>query len=306
MPRVRFEAPIQDHVDSVQEDDERWEKDSDSSSDRDSDISVDRASTAPTEAEIDVTNIGDIVRTFLDLIFENRDSLEAIRLSLGRKSEYLLGKQIRLLLKQFIAGLRTESDISDKDMVSLFSGRSMTISRKIVEEVRSSLEMTLTTSNMATHDATSATKDEDEEADLEAEGGDDATDGEEDNILTAEIDVLGFHQFISSSTAFQLFLDDIYHLAFPSFKKSLKTLLKRWRRKNLGIQFEKIISELLYSQPKTITVTEVQPAWSDRIKELVETSTGEPWSWWPLRPKVAPLQQGQVRIAWLCVGHRFH
>ncbi|CAH0025340.1 unnamed protein product [Clonostachys rhizophaga] len=309
LSRVRFKAPIHDDIDSAQEDDERSEKDSDSSSDRGSDFSVDRASTAPTEAEIDVTNIDDIVRTFLDLIFENENSLAAIRLSLGRRSEYLVEKQIRLLLKQFVAGLRTEFETSDKNIVSLFSGRSIAISRKIIEEVGSSLEMTPETSNMATHDATSATKDEDEEAGLKAEGGDDDTDGEggdddtdgeEDNILTAEIDVLGFQRFISSSAAFQLFLDDIYHLAFPSFKKSLKSLLRRWRRKGLGIQVEKIISEILYSQPKVITVTEEQPTWSDRIKELVETSTGEPWSWWPLRPKFAPLQQGQVRIAWLC------
>ncbi|KAK7222197.1 hypothetical protein V2G26_010200 [Clonostachys chloroleuca] len=299
LSRVRFEALIQDDVDSFQEDDERSEKDSDSSSDRGSDFSVDRASTAPTEAEIDVTNIDDIVRTFLDIIFENKNALQAIRLSLRRRSEYLLEKQIRLLLKQFVAGLRTESNTSDKNMVSLFSGRSMAISRKIVEEVRPSLEMTLETFE-ATHDATSATKDEDEEADLKAEGGDDESDGEEDNILTAEIDVQGFQRFILSSTAFQLLLDDIYHLAFPSFKKSLKSLLKRWRRKALGIQVEKIISELLYSQPKIITVTEEQPTWSDRIKELVETSSGESWSWWPLRPRFAPLQQGQVRIAWLC------
>ena len=40
------------------------------------------------------------------------------------------------------------------------------------------------------------------------------------------------------------------------------------------------------------------------MKLWMQSLTGKPWDWWPLRQSLRPLQQDESRIRWYCVSHR--
>lgn len=306
MSQVRFEGVLTDRPGLSDEKGEPIELDQESESDQHSLFSIDRASTAPTEAEIAVTNIEDIIEAFLGLIFGNMDCLESIALATKRYSTYVLERRLRLLLKQFVTTLRLDSDASDRNMISFFRGRSIIISRMIVERVEAKFGQLPSISK--TDDSTSAVRarDEDDGLDLNVGGRDNESDDNDDSIVAAEIDVPGFQHLISSSPAFHKFLREISDISFPSFKSIVKSLLSRWRRKQLELPVEQLLSELIYSEPDLITVTEERPSWSDVIKGLIETYTHEQWNWWPLRPPHTPLEPDQVRVTWRCVSSSVH
>ncbi|CAI6099796.1 unnamed protein product [Clonostachys chloroleuca] len=127
---------------------------------------------------------------------------------------------------------------------------------------------------------------EDDDSEKNA-GGEAMTDGDELQLPATEIDVKQFRQVISSSPVFQEFLDELYHLAYPSMQTRMERLQLRWKRQRRypNAETRKIIAELESSEPQSITMTTKQPGWSDRLKGVIEAYSGERWDWWPLAPR---------------------
>ncbi|KAF2191859.1 hypothetical protein K469DRAFT_344167 [Zopfia rhizophila CBS 207.26] len=236
--------------------------------------------------------------TFMTLVFEDKCVFEAMWVVLSNYSMQALELEIRTLLKQFVRALRDESRLCDHDMSSIFRGRSHFISRKIAHGVHIEGQ----TRGLAQGGSDDGEQDLDDGDNEEEMNANDDQDDEAPEV--GDIDVSEFRGLISSSPAFQLFLDEIYNLAFPSFKKTLERLFARWKRKgkhpDSTTQVETIVGELAYSQPNVITITQQPPGWVNQLKGFIEEFTGEPWEWWPLAPKLKPLQKGQVQIMWNC------
>jgi hypothetical protein len=47
-------------------------------------------------------------------------------------------------------------------------------------------------------------------------------------------------------------------------------------------------------------------SWSNKFKAFVEDYTRTPWIWYPLRPRLHPLRNGEVWLKWRCVSMPSH
>lgn len=145
---------------------------------------------------------------------------------------------------------------------------------------------------------------EDDDSEKNA-GGEDMTDEDELQLPATEIGIEQFRQVISSSPVFEEFLDELYHLAYPSMQTRMERLQLRWKRQRRypNAETRKIITELESSEHQSITMTTKQPGWSDRLQGVIEAYSGERWDWWPLAPRCQPLEPGQVGLTWKCVSY---
>ncbi|KAK7216498.1 hypothetical protein V2G26_004501 [Clonostachys chloroleuca] len=146
---------------------------------------------------------------------------------------------------------------------------------------------------------------EDDDSEKNA-GGEDMTDEDELQLPATEIGIEQFRQVISSSPVFEEFLDELYHLAYPSMQTRMERLQLRWKRQRRypNAETRKIITELESSEHQSITMTTKQPGWSDRLQGVIEAYSGERWDWWPLAPRCQPLEPGQVGLTWKCTCGR--
>ncbi|VUC27249.1 unnamed protein product [Clonostachys rosea] len=279
---------------------------SDLSSDDESLQSGERVSTAPTETEVAVGNIADLVNTFSNLVTADDQITQAMGDIIANRSTKRLEIDLRLEIKEFAKKLHTETSASDISMPLVFSGRSLLFSRRIVDDVRSAFGLSSTGNyNRGPQNENLPDSQADEEDDGEVEAQRENTTDEELQLPAAEIDVEQFRQVISGSPIFQQFLNQLYNLAYPSTKIRMERLMLRWRRQRRypDAETRQVIAELIAFEPRSIKITTKQPGWSDWLKGAVEAYAEERWDWWPLAPICHPLEPGQVNLSWSCVSY---
>ncbi|KAL2074995.1 hypothetical protein VTL71DRAFT_8775 [Oculimacula yallundae] len=70
---------------------------------------------------------------------------------------------------------------------------------------------------------------------------------------------------------------------------SLPSRLATLKRALLSIPKEKI----WFNQDNNTSI-------SNKLKSIAENTTGETWNWWPLRPRMQNLKEGETRLNWIC------
>ncbi|KAH7014388.1 uncharacterized protein B0I36DRAFT_436390 [Microdochium trichocladiopsis] len=283
---------------------ERPQSNSDTSSDLDSDSASDcddlfsrySASTVPTEAEFKVSNLGAIYLNFTDLLFQDKHVTQAILVVLGKEKSFIVKQRIRSMLKGFVDVLQVEIPSEDADMAALFRGRTQIFASEIVRKGHS---IALKDESKRGGEASSESDLSEDHTYEEDQDGDQSDDDDgTDRLHTEAIDPIKFLSIVGSSNAFQQLLDQIYDYGFPSLKARLQRLCPRLRRGEPNA--ERILSEMMYSQPSVLLANTKQPGHTDILKSAVETMTGGAWDWWPLAPVMKSLSEKQVRIEWRC------
>jgi hypothetical protein len=138
-----------------------------------------------------------------------------------------------------------------------------------------------------------------------------------DNVQNAASDGLhnaaldGLHQVETmwfSSDAFENFTRRLYEFVHPSFRSILMSWISKQRRGNKFRpkqlrDLEKLVSELQYIAPDQISIDVIKTTTvANYLKGIVEDVTGETWDWWPLKPRMRTLMEGEVRLSWICVS----
>lgn len=111
------------------------------------------------------------------------------------------------------------------------------------------------------------------------------SDSDDDENLVFDLPNLKMvEDFLTKGVAFEALLASLQIFALPSSLSSLTRLLMAIP--NGSISF----------------VPNYNPSLSDRWKAYMESTTGGPWNWWPLRPTRPTLATGDIRVNWKCVG----
>ncbi|KAJ5099824.1 hypothetical protein N7532_006825 [Penicillium argentinense] len=110
------------------------------------------------------------------------------------------------------------------------------------------------------------------------------------------------------SNAFLIMEREFHDFVFPSLRSELGKWIAKKRRavaftaKQLR-DIETVVSELQHIAPDQIFLNkEEDTSIINKIKGKWETFTAETWDWWPLRPYMRPLANGESRLYWRCVS----
>ncbi|KAF2189112.1 hypothetical protein K469DRAFT_702842, partial [Zopfia rhizophila CBS 207.26] len=112
--------------------------------------------------------------------------------------------------------------------------------------------------------------------------------------------------FLFTSNAFHNLERRLFEFVHPSLRSILMGWISKQRRAgNLSIKqlrdLEMLVSELQHIPPDQISI-DLRDTGSaiNYLKGKVEDFTGETWDWWPLKPRMRALSDGEVRLRWTC------
>ncbi|KAF4913378.1 Vegetative incompatibility protein HET-E-1 [Colletotrichum fructicola] len=147
----------------------------------------------------------------------------------------------------------------------------------------------------------------DEERDEENEPDDIAPAEKEE---AADLDFESISAFILNSSAFASLTRNLSDFVDPSFRSQASKLVARvlegkdtddryWS--NMRSRMMTTLTELEESRPQSIFLdVEGTQGIMDKVQIWLESTTGETWNWWPLRPPKYTSSLSEARLGWRC------
>ncbi|WXC44358.1 hypothetical protein QX201_004093 [Fusarium graminearum] len=232
---------------------------------------------------------------FIDLLYNTVDLRKLIHPSLyGKETDrkQLVGK-LRKLLKLFGQDLEAEIRSSESTRMGVFF-------RKSSKQLSSEIIIGLSKEERGYEERVPRDREidavsEDDEL-VESDSGDEAD---------IRPNMPGLKSLIASTNSFCAFITRLVDFVDPSFEARLKRLAKSKTKGMNGSDIHhitEVVSELSYSKPKTINLSEYGGiSWIRKsMASLMAALPGE-WDWWPLNePRRQPLPNCAT-LTWTCV-----
>ncbi|KAI6763227.1 hypothetical protein HG531_013124 [Fusarium graminearum] len=232
---------------------------------------------------------------FIDLLYNTVDLRKLIHPSLyGKETDrkQLVGK-LRKLLKLFGQDLEAEIRSSESTRMGVFF-------RKSSKQLSSEIIIGLSKEERGYEERVPRDREidavsEDDEL-VESDSGDEAD---------IRPNMPGLKSLIASTNSFCAFITRLVDFVDPSFEARLKRLAKSKTKGMNGSDIHhitEVVSELSYSKPKTINLSEYEGiSWIRKsMASLMAALPGE-WDWWPLNePRRQPLPNCAT-LTWTCV-----
>ncbi|KAF5526347.1 hypothetical protein CGCA056_v002912 [Colletotrichum aenigma] len=145
------------------------------------------------------------------------------------------------------------------------------------------------------------------ERDDEDEPDDMASDDKEE---AADLDFESISAFILNSSSFANLARNLSDFVDPSFRSQGSKLVARvlegkdtddryWS--NMRLRMMTTLTELEESRPQSIFLdVEGTQGIMDKVQIWLESTTGETWNWWPLRPPKYTSSLSEARLGWRC------
>lgn len=257
-------------------------------------------------------SVKDATISFADLLDDSMDLTGHIQTALEQKrlNPDALRNGIRRLLKLLSRDLSLELSVSEyRDVCNFF----MSFSRQISSEIVSRAGVKVVDSDpekKTPEDAETGASRVRRVREKIIEVFDDDSDAEGETPVPAPWpQIYALREAVASSDAFQLFLSSLNTLIHPTFESRLKRVgqvaTERASEIDPDGSLARVVAELLYSQPLTITLSNTDAtSWVDTAKAWIEKYTQQEWEWWPLRPPQVRVGEGKARLRWRCVSLR--
>ncbi|KAF0330861.1 hypothetical protein GQ607_001730 [Colletotrichum asianum] len=157
-------------------------------------------------------------------------------------------------------------------------------------------------------DATYELVEEEPDEPDEQDEADDLAPGDKEEAADLDFDLIS--AFVLNSSAFANLTRNLSDFVDPSFRSQASKLVARvlegkdtddryWR--NMRLRMMTTLTELEETRPQSIFLdVEGTQGIMDKVQIWLESTTGETWNWWPLRPPKYTSSLSEARLGWRC------
>ncbi|WQF76806.1 Putative nucleoside phosphorylase superfamily [Colletotrichum destructivum] len=285
---------------------------------------------------ISVIENGYLVKEFANLIRKDKVIMALVSQAVETESigALRMRNNFRRLLRHYARSLKGEAKSSEHSVAATFVSQ---FSDKISSDLFSSLptEGKKVLGNLADQEGSVDRRqkvedflrcrvviEQQQEESSENEDGiedeNEEADANEDELYDGSLSELRhITRFLVDSLAFQTLRQRLQDFVHPSMTTELRGVLSAWlkpgsKRAKFIRRYElrNLITELQFVPTSRIRLERKHGAASrhsgsmvELLKSNIETRTGGPWDWWPLKPTKRPLGDNEDRVLWTCLKY---